>query len=238
MRRRYRVVVVGALVGLIGALGVNPIPVSAQSSANGWGAAEETEFVRLINDLRASQGVPPLEVNLELIAQARVWSQTMKDRGTIFHSGDLGAGVSANWRKLGENVGVGGTVQALFDAFVASPTHYQNLVDSDFRTIGIGVVWDGTRMFTAHRFMAVFPPKAPAPAPPAPALQSQQPSPPSLPVSPPPPGREPAVASPAPPAPSPVPIAASPAPALGAADTLDMDRVDEVLDLLAQFDRI
>jgi hypothetical protein len=47
-------------------------------------------------------------------------------------------------------------VQQLFDAFVASPSHYENLIDPGFGFIGVGVVYDGQgRMWTAHRFMAV-----------------------------------------------------------------------------------
>ena len=130
---------------------------SAIVRSDGDGHAEEQQFIDKINALRSSKGLNTLAVDVELTTQARIWSQTMKDAGKIYHSSDLSAGVSADWQKLGENVGVGGTVDALFDAFVASPKHYENLVDPAYRFIGIGVVWDGSRMFTAHRFMAVFP---------------------------------------------------------------------------------
>jgi len=212
MRRRVRALIVGVLATLLtwGAVVPTAAPVGAQAGA--WGEAEEQEFVRLVNELRSSQGLPTLAVDLELTLQARIWSTTMRDRGDIFHSSDLGAGISSNWRKLGENVGVGGTVRALFDAFVASPTHYANLVDPDYRSVGIGVVWDGSRMFTAHRFMAVFPPKAPTPEPPAPAS-------------------EPAPPQPAPPAPSsaaagPSAAPADPPPAAAVATGPDADGPD------------
>lgn len=232
MRRRYRAVVVGALVGLLGVLGTAPLQAGAQASPSGWGEAEENEFVRLINDLRISKGLSALRVDIELVQQARIWSQTMNGNGSIFHSSDLGGGISANWRKLGENVGVGGTVQALFDAFVASPSHYQNLVDPDYEAIGIGVIWDGTRMFTAHRFMAVFPPKAPAPALPASAIPTSQPFPSAPPLSSP----EPGGPNPAPAGPSSAPTAPEPEPVRGdAADRLSLSRIDAVLRVLATF---
>ncbi|MFN8050179.1 MAG: CAP domain-containing protein [Acidimicrobiales bacterium] len=147
---------------------------SSKQQGSQWGVAEEQAFVAKINQLRTGLGLAPLAVDGELTTQARIWSQTMKDRGDIFHSSNLAGGISANWQKLGENVGVGGTVDALFDAFVASPHHYENLVDPSYRFIGVGVVWDGDRMFTAHRFMATFPDPpattaAPAKAPAAPA---------------------------------------------------------------------
>ena len=39
------------------------------------------------------------------------------------------------------------------NAFIASPGHYANIVDPEFTHIGVGVVWDGSRLFTTHRFM-------------------------------------------------------------------------------------
>ena len=213
---------VGVLAPLLPRGAALPAAAPAGAQSGPWGGAGEQEFVRLINDLRASQGLATLTVDLELTFQARIWSTTMRDRGDIFHSSDLGAGISANWKKLGENVGVGGTVQALFDAFVASPTHYANLVDPDYRSIGIGVVWDGSRMFTAHRFMAVFPPKAPAPEPPAPA-PSPAPSP-SAPPSPPPAPAAPSAALDGPP-----PAPAAPAPAVEGPGRPDPARLGVVL---------
>ncbi len=49
-----------------------------------------------------------------------------------------------------------GQIQELFDAFVASPAHLQNLVDPQFRYVGVGVVYDQSgQMWTTHRFMAL-----------------------------------------------------------------------------------
>lgn len=164
-RRRVAGMAVGILtIALLGVVAVSPAG-AAPGRAQEWGTGEEQAFVARINELRASKGLAPLAVDPELTSRARVWSQTMKDAGRIFHDSDLSVGVTADWQKLGENVGVGGTVDALFDAFVASPAHYENLVDPAYRFVGIGVVWDGERMFTAHRFMALLPPRPPTPAP-------------------------------------------------------------------------
>jgi hypothetical protein len=77
----------------------------------------------------------------------------MADKNMIWHS-DLDSGITADWQRLGENVGMGGTVDALHVAFVASPKHYDNLVDPAFRLVGIGVVRSATGvMFVAEEFM-------------------------------------------------------------------------------------
>lgn len=71
----------------------------------------------------------------------------------ICHASPISAGVTHPWAKLGENVGTGPDVGSIMDAFVASPGHYANIVDPEFTHIGVGVVWDGNRMYTTHRFM-------------------------------------------------------------------------------------
>ena len=112
----------------------------------------EAQFVSLLNDLRVSRGLPPLSVDDELTAAARQWSDTMRLNGGIFHTADQSAGISQPWVLLGENVGTGPNVTEVFDAFVASPTHYANLTNPDFDYIGIGVIWDGPRLWTTQRF--------------------------------------------------------------------------------------
>lgn len=145
--------------------------VTASSAQLPDPAASEAEFVARINQLRAGRGLGPLTVDPELTAQARHWARTMADAGRIFHASDLSVGVTANWRQLGENVGVGGELGPLFDAFVASPSHYENLVEPTYTRVGVGVVNAGDRMFTTHRFMALAPSPTPAAVPPAPAAE-------------------------------------------------------------------
>ena len=145
-----------------------PPAVRAAAAVPDPGAAE-AEFVALINQLRASRGLGALSVDGELTAQARSWAGTMAAQGRIFHAGDLSVGISSNWQKLGENVGVGGTVGPLFQAFVDSPSHLANLVDPGYTRVGVGVVVSGDRIFTTHRFMSVAA-AAPPPPPPAPAV--------------------------------------------------------------------
>lgn len=71
----------------------------------------------------------------------------------ICHASPISAGVTHPWAKLGENVGTGPDVGSIMQAFIASPGHYANIVDPEFTHVGVGVVWDGNRMYTTHRFM-------------------------------------------------------------------------------------
>lgn len=134
-------------------------------------AAAEAEFVSRINDLRRSKGLGTLTVHDELVRVARGWAARMAEADEISHNPDLAHRVTADWQKLGENVGVGMTVAKLHDAFVNSPAHYRNLVDPDFTHVGVAVVLgrDGA-IFTTHQFMKLRSAKPPA-APPTTALE-------------------------------------------------------------------
>ncbi len=142
-------VVVAMLLGLLAGT-----PHGAAASE----ATDEAQFVTLINDLRAARGLPALEVHPQLVPPSRDWAAHMAGTGTLAHAPDLSVGVTVYWTKLGENVGVApqGQIQQLFDAFVASPAHLQNLVDPQFRYVGVGVVYDQSgQMWTTHRFMTL-----------------------------------------------------------------------------------
>jgi hypothetical protein len=135
------------------------LPVTA---AFADGPSDETSFVTQINSLRATKGLAALAVDTGLTGKARAWAQTMADKSVIWHS-SLSDGITADWQKLGENVGMGGTVDGLHIAFVNSPHHYENLVDPSFRSIGVGVVRSTTGViFVAEEFME---PRAAAAAP-------------------------------------------------------------------------
>jgi hypothetical protein len=156
MRRLVVFLVIGT-AGLVGPLA---------NTAHADTASDEYAFVQKINALRASVGVGPLAVDGNLTAIARVWAGTMAAAGTIFHRDSLREGITGNWAKLGENVGMGPALDPLFTAFVNSPHHYENLVDPAFTHVGVGVAWNGSTMYTAHEFMqAKAGSVAPAPAP-------------------------------------------------------------------------
>jgi hypothetical protein len=143
--------------GLILAIAVVTLyPASAQADT----VSDEAAFVAKINELRAGKGLGPLQVNANLVAKARAWSVGMAAAGKIWHS-TLSDGVTEDWKKLGENVGMGGSVAGLHTAFVNSPHHYENLVDPAFSHVGIGIAMSGSTIFVTEVFMQLMPVKAP-----------------------------------------------------------------------------
>ena len=144
--------------GLILAFAVSALyPAAAQADT----VSDEAAFVTKINELRASKGLGALQVNANLTDKARAWSAGMAAAGKIWHS-TLSDGVTEDWKKLGENVGMGGSVDGLHRAFVNSPGHYANLVDPAFTHVGIGIVMGGSTIFVSEVFMQQMPVKQPA----------------------------------------------------------------------------
>jgi hypothetical protein len=167
MRKLSAAVICIMLFGSVIAMGQPGRAAAADSGT-------ESAFVAQINRLRADHGLAPLKVYGELVGVARGWADQMAAAGNISHNERYSDMVSAPWVKLGENVGMGQSVDSLMRAFINSPGHYRNLVDPAFNYIGVGVTFaaDG-EMFTTHDFMSMPddapPPEAAPVADPAPA---------------------------------------------------------------------
>jgi hypothetical protein len=149
---RARIAIAVAAAAAAAVLAVSA-PAQAQSG-------DEAQVLALSNGLRASVGAPALTFDESLSNVARAWAAKMAAAGTISHNPGLTGQVSG-WSKLSENVGMGGSIQVIHDALVASHSHYVNLVDTEVTLIGIGVVRSGNAVFIVENFMK---PKSAAPA--------------------------------------------------------------------------
>ncbi len=198
---RTATLIILSLVAVI----VTTIGSDSAGAQSDYDGGAEAQFVASINQLRTSKGLSALTVDSQLVAGARIWADRMKADGSISHASDLSVGVTQNWQKLGENVGVGPTVNALMDAFIASPGHYANLVDPVYTRVGIGVVWDGDVLYTTHRFMSIAAAPSASPTTTPPATQP----PPVLPAVPAAPSAPPTTAAPTTTPPTTVPEPAS-----------------------------
>ncbi len=159
---------------LLASLGFLP-SISSISTAGAADSAAASQFISLTNSLRASRGLPALQSNGALTAKAEGWAQHMANTGVLAHSA-LAEGAPGEWIRLGENVGRGGDVNGIHNAFVASASHLKNLVDPGFRYVGIGVVSINGGIFVSEVFMQTESQPAassPAPTATAPAKSTQ-----------------------------------------------------------------
>jgi hypothetical protein len=115
------------------------IPLQAWATTSSE-VADEARFVELINDERAAVGLDPLELLGDLTFGARAQAEAQADVAEgPFHNPDL-ASITTGWAVLGENVGVGYSVETLHRAFMESDAHRENVLAPIFDHIGAGVV--------------------------------------------------------------------------------------------------
>lgn len=127
-------------------------PTSTTTATTGsFSQAAETDFASRINALRASVDAAPLAGNADLNNYARWWARYMAESDNFTHS-DIGS-LLGEWSIVGENIGYGPSVQSIFQALVNSSGHYNNMVESRFTAVGVGVFVDATgQLWTAHVF--------------------------------------------------------------------------------------
>jgi uncharacterized protein YkwD len=100
-------------------------------------------MLALTNDDRLNHDRRALAFAERLARYARRHSQAMADRGSIFHStGDqLRRELDGyDWELGGENVGVGGSLESLEDAFMASTDHRKNILRPVYDHAAVGIV--------------------------------------------------------------------------------------------------
>ena len=114
------------------------IPVaSAQGPARDFGS--EAGFLSSLNSQRAAGGLGPLALNGSMTAAADSWALSMATGSFLAHAGDIISGTPSGWTKVGENVGRGQSVTSLTSAFMNSPGHRANIMDTSYTDIGIAV---------------------------------------------------------------------------------------------------
>jgi uncharacterized protein YkwD len=93
-----------------------------------------------MNTARSNRGTVALDRGWRLRELADDHSRQMANAGRIFHTASLGSKLTfVSWRVAGENVGAGGSMRALFDAFMKSDPHRDNILGRSYRRVGIGV---------------------------------------------------------------------------------------------------
>lgn len=118
----------------------------------------EQEVIRLVNAIRAENGLNQLTYDWELSRVARIKSQDMKDNRYFAHNSPVygtpfqmikNFGIS--YRSAGENIAMGyRTPQAVVNGWMNSSGHRANILNASYTHIGVGYVADGsywTQMF-------------------------------------------------------------------------------------------
>lgn len=115
-------------------------------------SSEQARVAELVNQTRAQYGRSALRDNLQLDEKAQAWAEHLARNNTLAHS-NLPSGISYQWRSLAENVGYGGSIEQVHQAYLNSAGHRANILDPRWNYMGTGVAWRGSRVFTVQVFM-------------------------------------------------------------------------------------
>lgn len=117
--------------------------------------AAASQFFDLTNGERAAAGVPALEWRADVATIAVAHSVEMAQAGNIWHGSFVTEGnlKALNASSLGENVGMGGSVASIHQAFMNSAGHRENILDPGFNQVGIGVIVAGDTVFVTEDFL-------------------------------------------------------------------------------------
>ncbi len=155
------------LTALVGGLFSPTVATSATANNQCWDyKTSERRFKLKINRERAALGQGKLRLDPELSKVALKHTNEMVAKSELYHtSSEQLKNRVTNWNLLGENVGVGGGVDSLHKAFMNSPAHAANVLNSSFKHVGVGVVKKGGRMWVTIIFEAVTNPGTTLPMP-------------------------------------------------------------------------
>ena len=122
----------------------------------------ERSFAHKMNLARQSRGKSGMRLDPQLSKVAKVHTREMVRAWSLHHtpSTTLRRRVT-NWRILGENVGVGGTVTSLHSAFMNSPAHRDNILYTSYRHVGVGTMTKNGRLWVTVIFEASSDPGSP-----------------------------------------------------------------------------
>ncbi|MGW7099139.1 CAP domain-containing protein [Streptomyces sp. NPDC054838] len=122
-----------------------PVPAAPVPAAGDGHSAEEAAVLTLVNQERAQAGCGPVRANPPLASLAAAFSKDMAVRGFFDHTDPDGrtpwdraqaAGISGLG---GENIARGqGDAASVMKAWMNSPGHKANILNCEFRTLGVG----------------------------------------------------------------------------------------------------
>lgn len=108
--------------------------------------------------------VPTLTRTACIDTIARTWTVRMADLNVLSHNPNFGSQIvnKCKWNNvsvtMGENVGYGPTSAAIFDAFKASPGHWNNILSKRYSRVGIGAFRkdNSPRLFITQNFAGFY----------------------------------------------------------------------------------
>nr|WP_246103252.1 CAP domain-containing protein [Streptomyces piniterrae] len=123
-----------------------PKPSATPSKTPDAGSSAEAQVLSLVNQERAQAGCSPVTADKELAVLAQRFSDDMAARDFFDHTDPDGDTPWDRARELGitdlggENIARGqANAQSVMDSWMDSPGHRANILNCDYKTLGVGV---------------------------------------------------------------------------------------------------
>ncbi|NML52680.1 CAP domain-containing protein [Streptomyces sp. R302] len=135
--------------------GTDPAPGGGAQNDPGNASAAD-QVLSLVNAERAKAGCGPLTANATLARAAQGHSDDMAARDFFDHTnpdgadpGDRVTAAGYPWSTYGENIAMGQrTPEQVMEAWMNSPGHRANILNCDFKELGVGIHDDGGPYWT------------------------------------------------------------------------------------------
>lgn len=130
------------------------VAVSLSAGPAAGTSDREQALHELINQARTSKGLGDLRLSDRLSKIARAHSADMANGGKVLYHSCLTCRLDSwDWSIAGENVGTAGTVSRVHRLFMESPSHRANILRGPFRSVGVGIVEKGGRLWITEIFL-------------------------------------------------------------------------------------
>lgn len=121
-------------------------PPVASDPAGVNATVEEESLLKLINQARQQAGIGPLSWDAGVLKTARLKARDMVDKNYFSHQSptygspfDMMRQFGVTFKSAGENIAGNQTFENAFNAWMNSPGHKQNILNSSFNYNGIGI---------------------------------------------------------------------------------------------------
>jgi uncharacterized protein YkwD len=110
-------------------------------------------MLQRLNSVRRAHGEHPLRLCKKVSRDARRHSRVMADRGYLFHTKNVPRLLDGRpWSAWGENVARARSVGSSVRAWMRSPEHRVNILNAQFRRVGVGIFSKGKSLWSTTDF--------------------------------------------------------------------------------------
>ena len=142
----------------------SPVAIASASVHNPFDPAGEKQLVDLINQERAKQGIPPLQVDPRLTQSARKHTEIMVQHRALSHQFDGEPSMATRFSnenlpssQEAENLALAPNVADEHESLMHSPPHRANILNPAFNAIGVGAIQSGGGLWVTQDFAHVLP---------------------------------------------------------------------------------